>query len=298
MFKKEHIQEPKLNTNLLGLVYKNSYAKIYLNQGASLQELTLNDHQLVKLMHPLTYETTYASSILFPFANRIKDGTYQFNNEIYQFDINEKGLNNALHGLVYNKSFKIISSETNDDFASVVLAYQENNQIAGFPYTYIIQLEYILTQTTLNLKVEIKNTDSEIFPFTLGWHPYFLSSDLYHSSLNFDAIKRLKLDNRNITEGVEEIESLGSIKIMDQTFDDCYILEANQVIFQTPKYVLNINALEKESFLQIYTPQHLNTIAIEPTTGVSDSFNNGIGLKTLKPQETYNTEWHLKINDI
>jgi aldose 1-epimerase len=298
LFKKEHIQEPKLNTNLLGLVYKNSYAKIYLNQGASLQELTLNDHQLVKLMHPLTYETTYASSILFPFANRIKDGTYQFNNEIYQFDINEKGLNNALHGLVYNKSFKIISSETNDDFASVVLAYQENNQIAGFPYTYIIQLEYILTQTTLNLKVEIKNTDSEIFPFTLGWHPYFLSSDLYHSSLNFDAIKRLKLDNRNITEGVEEIESLGSIKIMDQTFDDCYILEANQVIFQTPKYVLNINALEKESFLQIYTPQHLNTIAIEPTTGVSDSFNNGIGLKTLKPQETYNTEWHLKINDI
>jgi aldose 1-epimerase len=297
LFKIVHTQGQKPHINSLEIVFKKSRAKIYLDQGGSLQELTLDGHELVKQMYPLTYDSTYASSILFPFASRVKDGTYKFNNKTYQLAINEKGLNNALHGLVYNKTFEILSIEENDDFASIILSYQENNPTAGFPYTYTIRLEYILNQSSLNLKVEIKNTDLKIFPFTLGWHPYFLSSNLYNSSLSFDSYKKIKLDNRNITESIEVVESLGSIKIMDQSFDDCYILETNEVVFNTPKYILNINASEKESFLQIYTPQYRNTIAIEPITGVSDSFNNGIGLKTLKPQETYSTEWHLKIND-
>lgn len=48
---------------------------------------------------------------------------------------------------------------------------------------------------------------------------------------------------------------------------------------------------------QLYTPPHDNTIAIEPTTGVSDSFNNGVGLKTLAPNETYNIGWTLALNN-
>jgi aldose 1-epimerase len=299
MYQINHIYKEKTNLDFVEILNPNKkvYSKIHLNQGGSLQELTINGFELIKKMSPLTYNATYASAILFPFANRIKDGAYKFNNETYQFDINEKGLNNALHGLVYNKTFKIINSETNDDFASVVLAYQENNKIAGFPYTYTIQLEYILTQSTLSLKVEIKNTDSETFPFTLGWHPYFLSSDLYKSLFIFDSNKKIKLDNRNITESIEANENVGSFEIKSQTMDDCYILNTNKVEFQTPKYNLSINSSEEDSFLQLYTPPHKNTIAIEPTTGVSDSFNNGIGLKTLKPQESYHVEWNLEIKN-
>jgi len=37
----------------------------------------------------------------------------------------------------------------------------------------------------------------------------------------------------------------------------------------------------------VYTPPKLNTIAIEPTTGVSNSFNNKIGLNTLKANDTF-----------
>ena len=276
---------------------KSSYAKIRLNLGASLQDLILSNYHIIKDMSPMTYENTYASSILFPFANRIKDGRYQFNSETFQFDINEKPLNNALHGLVYNKTFKVTKKIITENQAMVTLRYVEANKHPGFPYTYSIYLEYVLTESGLDLNVEIKNTDSTTFPFTVGWHPYFLSSDLYNSSLIFDANKKIKLDNRNITEDVVANEHVDAFKLNNQQLDDCYVLNSKDVLFITPSYNLELKSSEPDSFLQLYIPPHKNTVAIEPTTGVSDSFNNGIGLKTLKPNETYNISWKLKIKE-
>jgi len=274
-----------------------SKAKIHLNQGASMQELTLNNHELIKDMHPLTYDNTYASSILFPFANRIKDGRYNFEGKTYQFDVNEKELNNALHGLVYNKIFELISQETCEEFASVTLIYNEVKTTLGFPYTYSIKLDYILTQSGLELNVEIKNTGAKTFPFNIGWHPYFLSSNLYDSHIDFSSNKKIVLDERNITTGVNDFEKNGNFEILDKFLDDCFVLNSSEVTFYTPKYTFRLTPSEQNSFLQLYTPPHKNTIAIEPTTGVSDSFNNGIGLKTLQPNETYTINWNLKIND-
>lgn len=299
MFKIDHISVKENHQDYLEIsnTGKTSYAKIYLNQGASIQELTLCGHELIKDMSPMTYEDTYASSILFPFANRIKDGSYKFEGDTYQFDINEKGLNNALHGLVYNKTFEVLNKETTETSASISLVYHEKSKCKGFPYTYSFYLEYVLTETTLDLKVEVKNTDSKTFPFTLGWHPYFLSSDLYKSSLIFDSKRKLKLDNRNITESIISNKQFGTFKVKDQFLDDCFILDSGEVLFNTPKYIITLKSSEENAFLQLYTPPHKNTMAIEPTTGVSDSFNNGIGLKTLRPDETYSIHWNLKIDN-
>ena len=135
---------------------KKVYGKIHLNSGASLQELTLKGHILIKDLSPLTYANTYASSILFPFANRIKNGAYTFNNKAFQLEINQKEENNALHGLIYNKTFQIIDQETSHDSASILLEYNETELSVGFPYTYTIQLKYVFTSNDLNLNVSVK----------------------------------------------------------------------------------------------------------------------------------------------
>ena len=283
------------------LEVKNSknkiYAKICLNDGASLQELTLNGQELIKDMSPMTYDETYASAILFPFANRIKDGRYEFEGNSYQFDINEPDNNNALHGLVYNKTFEVVREDATETSASIKLVYPENNINKGFPYTYAIYLEYVLTEHTLDLHVEVKNTDSKTFPFTLGWHPYFFSADLFNSHLIFDCNKKVELDERNIAIGKAYIENVDSFKIGDQFLDDCFILESKTILFLTPSYILELKTTEEDCFLQLYTPPHANTIAIEPTTGISASFNNGVGLKTLHPNETYKIGWTLALNN-
>lgn len=299
MYKINHIPKCENTQAFIEIegLQKTSYAKIYLNLGASLQELTLDSHELIKDMYPLTYNNTYASSILFPFANRIKEGRYEVDNVSYQLDINEKDLNNALHGLVYNKTFDVVDQEANDEFGSVTLSYNEVKMVSGFPFTYLIKLEYILSQRGLDLNVEIKNTGSKTFPFTIGWHPYFFSSSLQDSTIDFTSDRKIILDESNITIGESLVEKKGDFVISDKFLDDCYVLKSNELKFNTPKYTFSMKSSEQNSFLQLYTPPHPNTIAIEPTTGVSDSFNNGIGLKVLESNEVYCINWNLKIND-
>jgi len=276
-------------------VKHHSFAKIHLDQGASLQELKIGSHILIKQLSPLEYKNTFASSILFPFANRINDGIYLFNEETYKFPINEVENNNALHGLVFNKTFKVINEICTEDYASVKLKYQEDQKSAGFPYTYNIELEYTLNDSNLDLSVTVTNTDTKEFPFTLGWHPYFLSDDLSKSFLSFKSLKKMVLNDCMITTEVNDNPDPPKIKLKNKTLDDCWELNETSVYFTTPKYNLSINSNEKQCFLQAYTPPLKNVIAIEPTTGVSDSFNNKIGLKTLKPTDTYNIIWSLKL---
>lgn len=297
MYQIKHTKDLKNRLNFIEIEdsSKSSYAKIQLNLGASLQELKLLNHYIIKDLHPLTYNNTYASAILFPFANRIADGSYVFDHKMYQLDINQKEENNALHGLVYNKTFEIIDQKTTPEQAEVLLRYEELMHSKGFPFTYTIDLTYILTKDSLDLNVTVKNTDTKTFPFTIGWHPYFISKNLSKSAVHFKSHQKCVFDERNITQRMDKIAIDEPFLIEDKSLDDCFVLDSSEIIFETPQYSFSLKSSEKDSFLQLYTPPHPNAIAIEPTTGISDSFNNGTGLKTLKPNDSYHIQWNLKI---
>ncbi len=297
MYQIKQTKDLKNNVNFIEIEDSNkaSYAKIHLNLGGSLQELILLNQHIIKDLHPLTYNNTYASAILFPFANRIADGSYVFENITYQLDTNQKEENNALHGLVYNKTFELTNQIITSEKAEITLRYEELVNSEGFPFTYAIDLTYILTKNSLDLNVSVKNTDSKTFPFTIGWHPYFNSADLFKSVVHFKSQKKYIFDKRNITQGIEEITIDRTFLIEDKTLDDCFELNLNEIGFETPNYTIVLSSDEKNNFLQLYTPPHPNTIAIEPTTGISNSFNNGEGLKRLKPNETYHINWNLKL---
>ena len=292
------IQHSKKNSKVVAISNEISTAKIALHQGASIQELMLNSKKIIQNISPLSYEQTYASSILFPFTNRIKDGKYTFDGIAYQTEINHVSEQNALHGFVYDKEFYIVNEFTNEEKASILLEYNETKRTKGFPFTYTIQLEYVLTNTSLVLHVKVKNTSNKVFPFTLGWHPYFVSSSLYDSTLKFDSNKQVVFDERMITEGAVNYENEDVFEIIDKKLDDCFFLNSNTIEFITPHYKLDILSSNNNDFLQVYTPPKDNTIAIEPTTGVSNSFNNEIGLKTLNPNEDYEITWQLHVTSL
>ena len=272
------------------------YAKICLNDGGSLQELTLNDLPLIVDLAPLTYETTYASALLFPFANRVKDGQYRFNDEQFQLNPNNEEENNALHGLVYNKPFLVTHQSVHKDSVELIMEYEYKQLEDGFPFPFKIRLKYTFTRNSLDLNVSVVNTSGATFPFTIGWHPYFLSENLDNSVLKFESEQKLNIGDRNIGIDFEPITPINSIVLRNKTLDDCWQLKGNDVMFETPNYKLNLSSSEADSFLQAYTPPKEHIIAIEPTTGVSNSFNNKLGLKFLEPKEAFDITWTLKIH--
>lgn len=272
-------------------------ARISLHEGGSLQRLEFNGIAIIEEESTLKYEDSYASSILFPFANRIKNGLYSFEGKTHQFSCNENGRDNALHGLVYNKKFEIVAQELGTNSCAVTLLYQEKETSIGFPFQYNIYLTYTLKEENIEISVIIKNTDNHSFPYTLGWHPYFTSSNLHHSFLNFESNQKVQFDENLITTGFIESKQKMPYPIKDNQLDDSYILNTNLIGFTTPEYNIKLETNTKENYLQIYTPENRKTIAIEPMTGICDSFNNKKGLQILHSNEEHEVKWNLTFSE-
>lgn len=270
-------------------------AKISLNEGGRLKDLKIKTIILIKEIPEFDYSTSYASSILFPFVGRMAEGKYSYQNKEYQLNCNDNS-NNTLHGLVYNKKFNVVKETKNINCASVVINYEETNENLGFPYKFNLQLTYTLFENEIRLSVIIKNIDHKTFPFTLGWHPYFFCDKLSRSTLEFESNQKIKFNENLITEKVFAHKTEKHFKIKDQQLDDCFILNANTIDFLTPDYHIKISSNQSENYLQLYTPKDLPLIAIEPMTGVSNSFNNNIGLQQLAPNQKHSTTWNVKLN--
>ena len=297
MFSIKHIQDKNNSIRYLELIDQDSssYAKIDLNLGGSLQELILSKKDIISGENNLPYENSYSSSILFPFVNRIENGSYNFNHKTFKLHKNESNGHNAIHGLVHDKTFQLIEQEISDKNASVVISYTEINPDLGFPFKYSISLKYVLSKEALKLNVDIENKDQHAFPFGLGWHPYFKTNDLYNSQLKINSSKQILVNEKMIPNGEADIHWVTPIKIEDKIFDDCFILNNNEVELKTPEYHLNFNFFSDENYLQIFTPHHRKSIAIEPQTAPANSFNTKMGLRILNPNEIFNISWKIQL---
>jgi len=299
LFKINYIENTVLALNYIELKNStgDSNAKIFLNLGGSLQELTLQKKIIIENSNQVPYEKSYASSVLFPFVNRIENGKYTFQETAYELEINQPEENNALHGLIYNKNFNIYNQHISEDFAAVTLSYKETKKPKGFPFDYSVFLKYTLTEASLTLEVTIKNEDEKSFPFSIGWHPYFYSSNLYKSFLKLKSSKKMELNEKMIPVKIKKyVLKEDLLQIRDTQLDDCFIPETNNVFFITPDYGININSSSKENYLQLYTPKGRNYVAIEPMTAAPNSFNNKLGLQLLKSEESYIIDWSIKLD--
>ena len=113
MFKIKTIQTDLENVIVLKDSISGTRARIIPSYGASIDELVINNTKVITNLKPLDYKKTYPSSILFPFANRINQGKYTYNGNNYNLECNENEASNALHGLVYNKSFTSLYGQKN-----------------------------------------------------------------------------------------------------------------------------------------------------------------------------------------
>lgn len=275
-------------------------SRIYPNLGASMQELCINgEHIIDGITNDQNgledYDSTYKSSILFPFPNRIKDGNYSISDTSYNLKINEKALNNALHGIVYDKHFSIVSTASINENANIVLSYSFDGSLPGFPFPFELTLRYQISETgNVELDFQVKNTGETPFPMGMGWHPYFISNKQEECKFSFPSKDHFRCDKRNIPVETVPTNLPASFVMQDKELDDAYSLDKASCYVETGKYQLELDFdYSGPAYLQLYTPPHKKSIAIEPMTCVANSFNNKIGLKYLSPKKT--DHWAIKL---
>lgn len=249
---------------------------------------------------------SYKSAKLSPFVCRMANGKYEWGGKLYE--ITQKFSDGAaIHGLLYNKPFKLVDHYANENQASVRLKYQYKADDAGYPFMFTCELHYTLhPNRVLQLETNILNLGDEVIPYADGWHPYFtLGEPIDSCEMQFNSAAMLEFDNQLLPTGkilpmpdFLEMKPIGS-----RMLDNCFELQQNgnqaACILQNSsrKIRLGIYTNQHYPYLQVYTPPHRNSIAIENLSGAPDCFNNGMGLIALQPRQskTFNAWYQVEL---
>jgi aldose 1-epimerase len=245
---------------------------------------------------------SYKSSKLSPFVCRIADGKYTMDDEVYEFS--RKFIDgNAIHGLLYNKSFNIVDEYVDDQKAVIAMRYSYKKDDPGYPFNYVCEVRYTLhPQQTLQVETIVLNLEDEPIPLADGWHPYFhLGGTIDDYEMQFASDRMLEFNERLLPTGNLEYDDrfAAPASLRNIQLDNCFLLNVVEgspcCILHNPQNGLTLSFYTNMyyPYLQVYTPDHRKSIAIENLSSAPDAFNNGMGLMMLPPRQSQTfTVWY------
>ncbi|MBL7816868.1 MAG: aldose 1-epimerase [Saprospiraceae bacterium] len=233
---------------------------------------------------------------LLPYPNRLRDGQYVFGGKTYQFEINNADTQNSIHGFGKNVPMTVKKVETNDQMAKIHCTWQHDGSHPAYPFRFTFSVIMTLKNSDFEIELRFKNDDEQAIPVGLGWHPYFIMSEkVDDTSLQMPDSQLIVIDERMLPTGEKQDYSAfkNLTKIGSTSLDNGFFItekgEKASVILQSERghlhYWQEIGAA-KWNFVQIFTPPHRQSIAVEPMTCNIDAFNNQDGLVLLTPKAT------------
>lgn len=245
----------------------------------------------------------FRSAKLSPFVCRLNKSLYSWEGQSYQvkkFELN----GSSLHGILYDAAFEMVSSMADNDRASVSLRYQYDGGTSGYPFPYNCTITYTLAaEGRFEIKTHISHSAEArtALPICDGWHPYFqLGGKADDWFLEICSDQMMEYNEELIPTGAYITNGTyypGRIIGADK-LDNGFLIRNGHSPFCTLRNdKVKIEFLSQTNYpiLQLYIPDHRESIAIENLSAAPDAFNNGIGLTALKPGEKIDfvVEWKI-----
>lgn len=305
MFSINKIEESGFEKIILKNGITHNYAAILPQCCAMLHEFVveqdnvqinvIDSYQSFEEFKDLLKEKGFMGCKLSPFVCRLNNGKYTFGENEYSIQKSSPA-KHSLHGLLYDKAFIITSETANESNASVTMKYEYRADDPGYPFNYDCIVTWKLeSENKLTVTTECINKDEGLIPMQDGWHPYFtLSNSINDLQLEFQTKNMVEFNSELIPTGkVIDYTKFSTIEKLGDTFlDNCFTLDTQECqplcVLRNPKKNIEIQFFPGESYpyLQIYTPPHRRSIAIENISGAPDGFNNGMGVITLEPGQS------------
>ena len=246
--------------------------------------------------------TSFKSCKLSPFVCRIADGKYQLDETTMEFTRKFTD-GSAIHGLLFDKPFNVVSEFADDNKAALALRYHYKKEDPGYPFDYVCEVRYtLLPGQTLQLETTILNLEDLSIPIADGWHPYFqLGGVIDNYEMQFRSDSMLEFNDKLIPTGklVRDTNWLTPVVIGKRSLDNCFLLQLEDgvpcCVLHNPENRLTLSLFSNSyyPYLQIYTPGHRKSIAIENLSAAPDCFNNGMGVMLLQPRHSHTfTAWY------
>ena len=274
--------------------------------GASLQSLVLKTAatELQELIVGYADEedclrtagTDYRGCFLFPFPNRLAGGRYEWQGHEYQFEMNDGGRPNALHGLWPTAAFQYRSSTVGEDFGTLVIGKTIGSAESGaYPFDMDVQLEFTLSANKgLAVVVQVHNLGKTDAPFGVGYHPYFAApKGLENYKFAMPPCLEYEVDGNLVPTGIQRQNfAFAEGAKVDMALDEGFSFGPDLPIVlaqltdseaETTVTMWQMAGSTGMRYLQIYTPPTRDRIAIEPMSCPANAMQTGEGLRTLAP---------------
>ncbi|GAC1439864.1 MAG: aldose 1-epimerase [Sediminibacterium sp.] len=232
------------------------------------------------------------SAKLSPFVCRMHKGIYSFRNHTYKVNGHYLG-EHAIHGLMCNSIYEIVAANKHTSGAYLTLHARYTGTDPGYPFPYNMILNWKLeTGNRLTITTTAQHNNPYPIPFADGWHPYFtLGSSIDDCHLQFTSQAQLEFSKDLLPTGniLTDKRFMEGSALKDISLDNCFVLDPSKKIsrcvLKNKQRQLTIEPDPSYPYLQVYTPAHRKSIAIENLSSAPDAFNNHIGLVTLEPDK-------------
>jgi aldose 1-epimerase len=277
--------------------------------GASLLELTLSGNNVIEQAAAGRPEL-YAGVVMAPWSGRIADGNWVDESGVERtLPINEPARNNALHGLVYDKSFEVKKSTASSVELAIDIAATD-----GYPNALRLAVSYELEEGELYASFAVKNLSVARAPFGIGFHPY-ISTAWADAPLKLEvsAESILELNQNMVATGKSAVsgtekdlragKALAEVKL-DDDFTDLDFVHGIATTKLLTDSGTGLEVWQEDVFKHavIYTPEQFPTsagsiaaIAIEPCSSAVNAFNTKQDLLVLSPGETRSGSWGIRL---
>lgn len=111
--------------------------------------------------------TELACFALLPYSNRIAWGRFEIAGELYRLPRNCAGFEHPLHGIGWIRPWDVL--ERSSDRCTLRLVHVGD---ADWPFAFTAVHDIRLTQSGLELRLQLTNNGRESMPYGFGQHPY------------------------------------------------------------------------------------------------------------------------------
>jgi aldose 1-epimerase len=244
--------------------------------------------------------------VLIPWPNRLEDGSYEFDGQRHQLDLNEPENRNAIHGLVRWETWTARERKPHRVVMEHVLSARP-----GYPFTLELRIEYTLAPSGLTVRTTATNVGEAACPYGAGAHPYLTvgTETIDSLILHVSAETVLRSDERGLpfdagpVDGTEfdfrRPRPIGSTKL-DHTFTDLAREEDGLARVALaglhPGSGIELWLDESYRYLQLFSGDPFpdvdrRSLAVEPMTCPANAFRTGEGLIRLEVGQSFTSTW-------
>lgn len=253
--------------------------------------------------------------VLFPFPNRIRAGSFAWEQKRYNLPLTGDAGKSAIHGFACRSPWRVIDEGANGNSAWVTGEFQISRDapsaVSLWPADARLRLTHRLMENRLRVEATVDGPGTDPLPFGLGYHPYFrLAPFGGEQAVVLAPAQRFWELQENLPTGVQQPvagprDLRAGVPLAGLTLDDVLTdlpaPPADAVsgvgllgVIRNPAGGAALRLYGSPDFRELvaFTPPHRQAVCLEPYTCTTDAINlqqAGIdaGWKVLPPGQSW-----------